>query len=82
MAKDFSRMEDSNRSSNPSIHDISHASRRTLLRGCAAAAVSGFLAPLAASLGGCATAGMGAGPMLGFKSVPLSTADQLTVPEG
>lgn len=82
MAKDFSRMEDSNRSSNPSIHDISHPSRRTLLRGGAAAAVSGFLAPLAASLGGCATAGMGTGPLLGFKSVPLSAADQLTVPEG
>ena len=37
MAKDFSRMEDSNRSSNPSIHDISSPSRRTLLK-CGAAA--------------------------------------------
>jgi hypothetical protein len=28
MAKDFSLMEDSNRSSNPSIHDVSDPSRR------------------------------------------------------
>ena len=36
-AKDFDAMEDSNRSSNPSIHDISEPSRRTFLRGSAAA---------------------------------------------
>ena len=33
MAKDFSSMEDSNRSSNPSIHDISKPSRRMVLQG-------------------------------------------------
>ncbi len=83
MAKDFSTMEDSNRSSNPSIHELSDPERRTLLRGSAAAA---FLAPLAgaAGLGGCATAGGGAGgsPLLGFKSVPVSNADTVIVPEG
>ena len=38
MPKDFSQMGDSNRSSNPSIHEVSDPSRRTLLRGAAAAA--------------------------------------------
>ncbi len=39
MAKDFSQMEDSNRSSNPSIHDVSDPARRMVLRGGAAAAL-------------------------------------------
>ncbi len=87
MAKDFSLMEDSNRSSNPSIHDVSVASRRTVLRGGLGALTSGLLAPLsslggAAALTGCATNGMAGGPLLGFKSVPVSTADIVTVPEG
>jgi len=33
MAKDYSTMADSNRSSNPSIHDLSSPARRTLLCG-------------------------------------------------
>lgn len=87
MAKDFSLMEDSNCSSNPSIHDVSVASRRTVLRGGLGALTSGLLAPLgalggAAALTGCATNGMAGGPLLGFKSVPVSTADIVTVPEG
>lgn len=87
MAKDFSLMEDSNRSSNPSIHEVSAPSRRTLLRGGLGALAGNFLAPLstvagAAALVGCATPGSGAGPLLGFKSVALSTADTVTVPEG
>ena len=62
MAKDFSTMEDSNRSSNPSIHDISQPSRRTVLRGSLGALASNFLAPLgawvsAAALSACATTG-------------------------
>ncbi len=82
MAKDFSSMEDSNRSSNPSIHDISKPSRRMVLQGGLGAAVSQLLAPLAgaSALAGCAS--MGSGPLLGFKSVPLSTADAIVVPEG
>jgi uncharacterized protein len=81
MAKDFSEMEDSNRSFNLSIHDISDPSRRTVLRGGLGALLGGVLAPLgAASLAGCATTG--GGSLLGFKSVPISLADKITVPEG
>jgi uncharacterized protein len=87
MAKDFSRMEDSNRSGNPSIYDVSDPSRRVILRGGLGATVAGLLAPLgAAGLGGCATAGPTAGaatgPLLGFKGVAVSTADTVTVPDG
>jgi secreted PhoX family phosphatase len=82
MAKDFSTMEDSNRSSNPSIHDISGPSRRVVLQGGLGAAVGALLAPLAAGLAGCAGAARSSGPLLGFKSVPVSTADQVIVPEG
>jgi secreted PhoX family phosphatase len=76
MAKDFDSLEDSNRSSNPSIHQLSDPARRLFLRGGVGAAATGLLAPLA----GCATTG--ALPLLGFKSVPVSTADTVTVPEG
>ncbi len=83
MAKDFERMEDSNRSSNPSIHDLSDPARRQLLRGGLAGSLTGLLAPLSgvAALAGCASAGTAA-PLLGFKSVPVSTADTVVVPEG
>jgi secreted PhoX family phosphatase len=80
MAKDFSTMEDSNRSSNASIHEVSDPARRTLLKGGAGAAVTGLLAPL--GLAGCTTASPMAGTLLGFKSVPVTTADTVTVPEG
>lgn len=87
MAKSFSTMEDSNSSSNPSIHEVSPVQRRTLLRG---AAVSAFLTPLATAggagvlLGGCAAlqGPAVAGPLLGFKSVPVGTDDTVQVPEG
>ncbi|MFN6994132.1 MAG: PhoX family protein [Aquincola tertiaricarbonis] len=80
MPKDFSKMEDSNRSNNPSLHDLSDPARRTVLRGGLGLAASGLLAPLAA-VTGCATP-MGGGPLLGFKSVPVSSADTVVVPEG
>jgi uncharacterized protein len=79
MPKDFSSMEDSNRSSNPSIHDVSNPERRTLLRGGATAAVAAMLAPLAAC-SGMATAR--SGPALGFKGIAPGTTDALVVPEG
>jgi len=87
MAKDFSLMEDSNRSSNPSIHEVSDPSRRTILRGGLGALAGGLLAPLSAVSGavallGCATNNMASGPLMGFKSVAISTADTITVPEG
>ena len=87
MAKDFSTMEDSNRSSNASIHDVSTPSRRTVLRGGLGALASGFLAPLsavggAAALTACATSGGAGASLLGFKSVAISLADTVIVPEG
>ncbi|MES2609877.1 MAG: PhoX family phosphatase [Pseudomonadota bacterium] len=87
MAKDFDSMEDSNRSGNPSIHEVSALRRRTLLSGGLASAVGGLLAPLAVvSLPGCASGagstGIASGPLLGFKSVPIGTADRVVVPEG
>ncbi|HSI55990.1 MAG TPA: PhoX family phosphatase [Ideonella sp.] len=85
MAKDFSTMEDSNRCLNHSIHDVSNPSRRIVLRGGLGATVGGLLAPLgtlaAVALPGCATTA-GGGPLIGFKSVPVSTADRVVVPEG
>jgi secreted PhoX family phosphatase len=77
MPKDFSTLEDSNRSGNRSIHEVSDPARRTLLFGGAGAAVTALLAPL----GGCATPA-GTTPLLGFKSVATSTADSVAVPEG
>ena len=89
MAKDFSTMEDSNCSSNPSIHDVSSPQRRTLLRSGLAGTVTGLLAPLSglaavgamSTVAGCASTASG-GPLLGFKSVPVSSADAVTVPDG
>ena len=51
------------------------------MRGGLGTALGGLLAPLAAvSLPGCAT--MGQGGLLGFKGIPVSVADKITVPEG
>ncbi|HKW83381.1 MAG TPA: hypothetical protein VJN68_06465, partial [Burkholderiaceae bacterium] len=62
MAKDFESMEDSNRSPNASIHEVSDPARRIVLRGGLGAAVGGLLAPVAGvSLVGCATAGSAGG---------------------
>ncbi len=85
MAKDFEQMEDSNRSANASIHEVSDPARRRLLGGGlglglgVSLGLGGLLAPLA----GCATGGSGqGGPLFSFKSVPVSTADRVLVPEG
>ena len=86
MAKDFDRMEDSNRSANPSIHDVSDPARRVFVRGGLAAAVAGLFGPLAVgALSGCATTGSGAASLgrgIGFKSVPMAAVDRVVVPEG
>ena len=84
MAKDFTTMEHSNASTNSSIHDVSHPSRRIILKGGLSAAIAGLFAPIGvASLAGCATTGgASSGSVLGFKSVPLNTLDTVTVPEG
>jgi uncharacterized protein len=80
MAKDFSTMENSNTSSNPTIHEISDPARRLFIRSSAAVAASGLFGGLA----GCATGGAASGgnALIGFKSVPVSTKDAITVPEG
>ncbi len=84
MAKDFDTLEDSNRSANPSIHQVSDPARRVWLQAGAGAAGLAWLSTL--GLGGCATAGGsgagGSGPALGFTSVPASTADSVRVPLG
>ncbi|MEO6625335.1 MAG: alkaline phosphatase PhoX, partial [Burkholderiaceae bacterium] len=79
MAKDFETMEDSNRSSNPSIHDVSNPTRRMLLQGGAMGAVGALLAPLAACTAGGPFA---AGPKLGFKGIAIGEGDKLVVPNG
>ena len=83
MPKDFSTMEDSNRSSNPSIHEVSNPSRRQILKGGFAGAVTGLLAPLSsvAALQGCASLGSQSA-LIGFKSVPATQVDGLFVAEG
>jgi len=76
-------MENSNRSSNPSIHDISDPGRRIVLRGALGAALAALYAPF---LGGCAGVGRetsaGAGPSIGFRGIAPDSRDRLVVPEG
>ena len=79
MWKDFDSMEDSNRSANPSIHEISDPTRRVWLQGGLGALAAGLLAPM---LGGCASAAPVSGPLLGFKSIPTTDKDTMVVPEG
>ena len=80
MAKDFSTMEDSNRSANPSIHEVSDPARRQWLRLPLGAAASTLFAPW---LVGCASApGEASGPRIGFEGIPIGTTDALTVPKG
>ena len=78
MAKDFDAMEDSNRSANPTIHEVSDPRRRIVVQGGLAAFVGGALAPW---LAGCASAGRG-GPLLGFKAIGTTAGDTLVVPDG
>lgn len=74
-------MEDSNRSSNPSIHELSDPARRIVLRGGLGVAAA-FLAPLAGCAGTDPPAGPAAASKLGFTAVPPSTADRVIVPPG
>ncbi len=77
MAKDFDTMEDSNRSSNSTIHEVINSARRRALKGGAVLSLASVLAPLA----GCAAVASG-GPKLGFKGIPVGMGDALVVPEG
>jgi secreted PhoX family phosphatase len=67
--------EDSNRSANPSLHEISDPARRQWLRLSTGAAAAALYGPL---LAGCTTLP----PRLGFAGVPPSTADAVVVPAG
>ncbi|KQP39811.1 PhoX family phosphatase [Pseudorhodoferax sp. Leaf274] len=78
MAKDFSRMEHSNRSGNPSLAQVSDPARRLWLLGGLGAATAAMLAPLA----GCAVPAGGAGARMGFEGIPASAADRVVVPRG
>ncbi|HSW25910.1 MAG TPA: alkaline phosphatase PhoX, partial [Burkholderiaceae bacterium] len=78
MAKDFDTMEDSNRSANPSIHDVSDPQRRVWIQGGLGALIGGAFAPW---LTGCATSPAD-GPLVGFKSITPDASDALRVPEG
>ncbi len=79
MAKDFDAMEDSNRSANPSIHDVSDPARRIWLQGGLAALAGAAFGPLAT---GCAAGAKPGAPLLGFKGIPTRTSDTVVVPEG
>jgi secreted PhoX family phosphatase len=78
MAKDFSRMEHSNRSGNPALATVSDPARRLWLQGGLGAATAALLAPLV----GCTTASAGAGGRIGFEGIPPSAADRVVVPPG
>ncbi len=89
MAKDFSTMEDSNRSSNTSIHEASDQAKRITLKGGLAAGMAGLFG--GGALSGCVSSAMigkgatkgGFGPAtIGFKGIPTSTADTMVVPDG
>jgi uncharacterized protein len=79
MAKDFDLMEDSNRSANPSIHEVSDPGRRVFVLGGIGALTIGALSPW---LPRRAVAADGRLPLLGFKPVPVSEKDRVLVPEG
>jgi hypothetical protein len=78
MAKDFERMEDSNHSANPSIHEVSDPARRVFLLGGIGALTVGVLSPWPSGRAFAA----GRGPLIGFKSVPVTEKDTVIVPEG
>jgi uncharacterized protein len=80
MAKDFSQMEDSNRSSNPSIHDISSPARRLFL-GAAGALSLGTILPACAQIPASQTQ-VAQAAKLSFKPIPIDGSDKLVVPEG
>jgi secreted PhoX family phosphatase len=82
MAKDFTGMEDSNPSANPSIHELSDPARRTWLMGGVGAAVASLFG--GATLAGCATGSSATtlGRRIGFASVTMAAGDTVVVPPG
>ena len=82
MAKDFSTMEDSNRSSNPDIHKVSKPERRTLLQWGLATGGAASLGAFSTLLAGCSTTASASGAAIGFKAVAADKSDRFVVPEG
>jgi secreted PhoX family phosphatase len=76
----------SNHSPNPTFRDIAEArlGRRGMLMGGLGAALTGFIGagsrPVAAQ--GAAQAATAAGPVIGFRPVPVDATDRVVVPEG
>jgi uncharacterized protein len=85
MAKDFSQMEDSNRSANLSIHEISSPARRLFL-GAASALSLGTILPACAQTPASQTPAaqtpVAQATKLSFKPIPIDGSDKLVVPEG
>ena len=95
MSKDFDTMEDSNRSANAAIHDVSDPARRRWLHGGLGALAGSVFAPLwagcaelqqplasSASAATAGTAGAAPPPRLGFERVPAGRGDSVVVPPG
>jgi uncharacterized protein len=80
MAKDFNVMEDSNRSGNLSIHDISRPERRLFLSLSGAVGLSALLPACAQTTPVTQVAAQSTA--LSFKPIPIGASDALTVPEG
>lgn len=80
MAKAFSTMEDSNRSSAPHIRTLVAPSRRTVLRASAGVAAASLFAPWLAGCAGLAPAPARLRPS--FTAIPMDSADRLVVPPG
>jgi secreted PhoX family phosphatase len=71
MAKDFSQMENSNGSSNPSIHQVSDPAKRQTLQWAAWLGLLSSLSPLAAQA---------QTSKMGFKAMPIGVGDFIELP--
>lgn len=73
----------SNHSANPHFREIAEArlGRRGMLMGGIATAIAGFIAP-SREAAAQAAAPAARGPAIGFKAIPVSSADTVVVPEG
>ncbi len=84
MAKDFSTMENSNRSCNPDIHQVSDPARRTVLQLSMGAAAAALFAPWARAVASAPaqTRGRAAAQGPTFKAIAAGIEDRVVVPQG
>jgi secreted PhoX family phosphatase len=74
--------EDSNRSANLSIHEVSDPARRVVIKGTLASTLAALFGSTGLlSQSGCAATPAG-GARIGFKGIAVSSADTLVVPDG